>query len=245
MNEENGRRVALVTGAARRLGRSISIELARCRFDVWVHYRDSEDEAAEVVAECRERGVEARAVQADLRRKADIDRMIMQIDEQRGRLDLLVNNASSFYPTPFGDVSEAQFDELVGSNFKGPFFCSQRAAPMLAATKGQIIHLLDTSWPRPWKGYLPYCASKAALRSLTAGMAIELAPRVRVNAVAPGPVLPPEDYDEVQRQQALESTLLRRSGSPEAVAETVAFLATGPDWITGAVVPVDGGRSLT
>ena len=241
----DGTPVALVTGAARRVGRSIASALAQEGFHVWVHYRNSHEVAVELVAEIRSGGGRADFIRADLAAIAEIEGMFGTLAETVGRLDLLVNNASTFHRTRFGDTHEAEFDELIDSNLKGPFFCCQLATPLLEASQqGQIINILDDSDGRPWPEYLPYCAAKAGLRSLTLGLARRLAPKVRVNAVAPGPVLLPETADAVERRALEEATLLGRMGRPRDVARTVVFLATGPTFLTGSVIAVDGGRSL-
>jgi pteridine reductase len=239
------RPVALVTGASRRVGRTIALELARSGFDLVVHYRASRAEATATARAIETLGARAWTVRADLRAVAEVEGLAGSVAELSGRLDLLVNSASTFFATPFGSTSEAQFDELVGSNLKAPFFVSQLCAPLLQASgRGQIVNVLDAAALRPFSGYLPYSAAKAGLLALTSGLARALAPAVRVNGVAPGPVLFPEDYDDEQKRRAVEATLLRRAGTPEDVARTVAFLATGPDYLTGVVIPVDGGRSI-
>lgn len=239
------RPVALVTGSARRVGRAIALELARGGFDLVVHWRSSRKDAEATAAEIGSLGARAWLVRADLRKIGEVEGLIGSVTELCGRLDLLVNNASSFFATPFGSTREAQFDELLGSNLKAPFFCSQFAAPLLAAGgRGQIVNVLDAAALRPFPAFLPYSAAKAGLLALTIGLARALAPGVRVNGVAPGPVLFPEEFGAEPRRRAVDATLLQREGSPEDVARTVAFLATGPDYITGAVIPVDGGRAI-
>jgi NAD(P)-dependent dehydrogenase (short-subunit alcohol dehydrogenase family) len=239
------RPVALVTGAARRVGRAIALALGDAGFDVVVHYRNSGDDARRTAAELELRGARAHLVRADLAKLAEIEGLFGVVGEQAGRLDLLVNSASTFFRTKFGSTREQEFDDLVASNLKAPFFCSQFAAALMGAGGGgQIVNVLDAAVFRPFPGYLPYSAAKAGLHALTIGLARALAPRIRVNAVAPGPVLVPEEFDREQHRAAVSATLLRREGRPEDVARTVAFLATGPDYITGAVIPVDGGRSI-
>lgn len=237
--------VALVTGGARRIGRAIALALGRAGFEVIVHYRESRDDAVATVRDLEAAGAKAWMMRADLLRMAEIEGLFGSVAESCGRLDLLVNSASCFYATPLGSVREEQWDELVGSNLKAPFFCAQLAAPLLAASgRGQIVNVVDAAATRPFPAYLPYSAAKAGLLALTHGLARALAPKVRVNGVAPGPVLMPEEFDAAQRDKAVAATLLKRAGSPEDVARTVLFLATGPDYLTGAVIPVDGGRSI-
>ncbi|MSR46736.1 MAG: SDR family oxidoreductase [Planctomycetes bacterium] len=237
--------MALVTGGARRVGRAIVLALAKAGFRVVVHYRESREDAAITVRDVEAAGGKALALRADLLRMTEIEGLFGSVAEACGRLDLLVNSASAFYATPLGSVLEPQWDELVGTNLKAPFFCAQLAAPLLVASgRGQIVNVLDTAATRPFPAYLPYSVAKAGLLALTHGLARALAPKVRVNAVAPGPVLLPEEFDEAQRRRAVDATLLKRAGTPEDVARTVVFLATGPDYLTGAVIPVDGGRSI-
>jgi NAD(P)-dependent dehydrogenase (short-subunit alcohol dehydrogenase family) len=240
------RPVALVTGAARRVGRAIALALGEAGFDVVVHFRSSGDEAEKTAADLQARGARAWLLRADLANVAEIEGLFGEVGEQAGRLDLLVNSASSFFRTPFGSTREKEFDELLASNLKAPFFCSQFAAALMnAGGGGQIVNLLDAAVFRPFPGYLPYSAAKAGLHALTIGLARALAPKIRVNGVAPGPVLMPSNSDREQLKAAVEATLLKRAGSPDDVARTVVFLATGPDFITGAVIPVDGGRSVS
>jgi NAD(P)-dependent dehydrogenase (short-subunit alcohol dehydrogenase family) len=239
------RPVALVTGAAKRVGRAIALALGDAGFDVVVHWRSSGEAAEKTAGELEARGAKAWLVRADLAQIAEIEGLFGVVGEQAGRLDLLVNSASTFFRTPFGATREKEFDELIASNLKAPFFCSQFAAALMnAGGGGQIVNLLDAAIFRPFPGYLPYSAAKAGLHALTIGLARALAPKIRVNGVAPGPVLLPEEFDREQKKVAVESTLLKRAGTAEDVARTVAFLATGPDFITGAVIPVDGGRSI-
>jgi pteridine reductase len=249
---ERGRRikaarpVALVTGAARRVGKAIALELARSGFDLIVHYRNSGKEAEATAAEAERLGARAWPVRADLSRVDAIEGLVGSVTELCGRLDLLVNSASSFYATPFGSTREAQFDELIGSNLKAPFFCAQLAAPLLEASgRGQIVNLLDAAALRPFPAYLPYSAAKAGLLALTTGLARALAPRVRVNGVAPGAIAWPEDgqFEPGERERILATTPLARTGTPEDVAQAVHFLACAP-YVTGQIVAVDGGRSI-
>jgi NAD(P)-dependent dehydrogenase (short-subunit alcohol dehydrogenase family) len=239
------RPVALVTGAGRRVGRAIALALSGAGFDVVVHFRESADEARATAAGIELAGARAWAMRADLGKVAEIEGLFGEIGEQCGRLDLLVNSASTFVRTVFGSTREEEFDALVASNLKAPFFCSQFAAALMnAGGGGQIVNLLDAAVFRPFPGYLPYSAAKAGLHALTIGMARALAPKIRVNAIAPGPVLPPSNLDKEQHRLAVNATLLKREGKAEDVAKTVVFLATGPDYLTGAVIPVDGGRAI-
>lgn len=242
-HEKGERPVALVTGGAIRVGRSIALRLAAAGHDVAITYRSSADEAERTVAELKAKGARAAAFQIDFNDVAATMRLPAQVAEAMDRLDVLVNNASVFYRTPVGGVVEEEWDGLFALNVKAPFFLSQAAVPYLKYEDPNIVNLIDVSAQRPFPGYVPYCASKAALQAVTLGLAKSLAPRVRVNGVAPGPVMPPEDYDEAKRKKAADATLLKRWGSAEDVAEAVAFLVENR-YLTGVVLPVDGGRHV-
>lgn len=238
-------KVAMVTGAARRLGRSMALQLAQDGFAVVVHYRSSASDAREVVREIRRIGPRAEAIRADLSSVAEIEGLFGSVGELFGRLDVLVNNASTFRRTPLMTVEEADFDEMVDSNLKAPFFCAQFAAALMRVhDEGQIINMVDESAHDPWEHYLPYCAAKAGLISLTRGLAKALAPKIRVNAIAPGPVLLPEGASPAERERAIDSTPLQRIGSADDIRAALHFLVCGSDYLTGAVLPIDGGRFL-
>ncbi|MEW6744493.1 MAG: SDR family oxidoreductase [Planctomycetota bacterium] len=238
-------KVALVTGAARRVGRQIALELADAGAHVVVHYLNSAREAEQTVEAIRAVGRRALALRGDLAVVREIEGFVAEAVDQMGRIDILVNSASAFFPTRFGATRESEWDDLLDVNLKGPFFLSQLAAAvMTAAGGGQIVNITDVSVERPWTRYLPYCISKAGLDAMTRGLARALAPAIRVNAVAPGPVLLPEDCTPQQREEAIRQTLLGREGDARDVALAVRFLVDGPDFITGAVVAVDGGRRL-
>jgi len=238
-------RVVLVTGAARRVGSAIVRHLHRQGACVVLHYRAAVAEAEALVAGFNAtRPGSALALQADLRETAALPLLIADAVAGFGRLDGLVNNASSFFPTALGTIDEADWDDLVGSNFKGPLFLSQAAAPALRATGGAIVNITDVHAERPLRGYPLYSAAKGALLTLTRALAVELAPEVRVNAVAPGPILWPEDgqLDDVARVDIVRHTLLQREGRPEDIASAVAYLLAAP-YVTGQVINVDGGRT--
>jgi len=238
-------KVALVTGGAVRVGRAISLALSEAGASVAVNYHHSEEAAREVVALITARGGNAEAFQADVSVAADVDRMFDGVLERFGRLDVLVNNAAIFPRTPFTTVTEAEWDQVLDINLKGSFLCALRAGrEMLQRDGGKIVNIADVSAYRPWASYIPYCVSKAGVIALTQGLAKALAPKVQVNAVAPGTVLFPESYSEEQRQRAVQPIPMGREGSPEDVARTVLFLIEGSDFITGAVIPVDGGRLI-
>lgn len=238
-------KVALVTGAARRVGAEIARELHRSGLKVVIHYRES----AEAATALRDELLAARAdsaalIRADLLDTASLPGLIEQAQALWGRLDALVNNASGFYPTPVGTIDEAQWNELIGSNLKAPLFLSQAAAPQLATRLGCIVNIADIHAERPLKGYPVYCAAKAGLVMLTKSLARELAPAVRVNAVAPGAILWPEHASDETRRAIVARTALKRQGRPCDIARAVRFLVMEAEYITGEVITVDGGRSL-
>ncbi len=171
--------------------------------------------------------------------------LVKAVLDHFGRLDVLINNASSFYPTPVGDITPAQFEDLIGTNLRAPLFLSQAAAPALRATQGLIINMADIHGQRPLKGHAVYSAAKAGLVMLTKSLARELGPEIRVNAIAPGPVMWPEHpMDDALKAEIIGKTALKRSGTPDDIARTVLFLATGAPYVTGQVLAVDGGRSV-
>ena len=239
-------KTVLVTGAAKRVGRSISRELHAAGANIMVHYRTDDGAAAELAAELNAiRSGSACIRQADLLDMAALPALVDATVAQFGRLDGLVNNASSFFSTPLGAIDLAAWDDLIGSNLKAPLFLSQAAAPHLKAAHGAVVNITDIHAERPLAGFSLYCAAKAGLLGLTRALAIELAPEVRVNAVAPGPILWPEDgaFDHAQREQIIAHTLLQRTGSPHDIAQAVRFLLDDAAYVTGQVLNVDGGRS--
>lgn len=238
--------VILVTGAARRVGAAIAIALHAVGARLVLHARQSLVEAEALATQLNAaRADSARVVSADLLDTSAIAPMVADAVAQFGRLDGLVCNASSFFPTPIGRIDEAAWHDLVGSNFKAPLFLAQAAAPHLRAAGGAIVNITDIHAERPLAGYPLYAAAKGALLTLTRALAVELAPEVRVNAVAPGPILWPEDgqFPDVERAAIVQHTLLKRAGTPEDIARTVRFLIFDAPYITGQVVNVDGGRS--
>jgi pteridine reductase len=214
--------------------------------NVVVHYNRSREAADELVAELHAvRGGSALAVRGDLNDVDCLPALVAQAVARYGRIDVLINNASTFYPTPVGSITAAQFDDLVGTNLRAPLFLSQAAAPALRETRGLIINMVDIHARRPLRAHPAYSAAKAGLVMLTKSLARELGPEVRVNGIAPGPVLWPErDLDESLKAEIVAKTALKRSGSPEDIARTALFLATEAPYITGQVIAVDGGRSL-
>ncbi len=237
-------RVVLVTGGARRIGAALASAFHARGGRVAVHYRRSAAEAAALVAAMnRQRPGSAAAFAADLGDDSAPVALAAAVAGTFGRLDVLVNNASTFYPTPVGTITPAQFDDLIGSNLRAPLFLSQAAAPELRRHAGLILNIADIHALRPLGRHTVYCAAKAALVMLTYSLARELGPEIRVNAIAPGPVLWPENgVDEELRARIVARTALQRAGSPEDVAQAALFFATGAPFVTGQVLAVDGGR---
>ena len=239
-------RCVLVTGGAKRLGAAIGRRLHAAGASIVVHYHQSRPAADALVAEFEAaRPGSALAVRADLHDVEHLPALVDAALERFGRLDVLVNNASTFYPTPVGTVRLQQFDDLVGTNLRAPLFLSQAAAPALRESRGLVLNMVDIHGRRPLKAHPVYSAAKAGLIMLTMSLARELGPEVRVNAIAPGPVLWPErDLDPALKDEIIAKTALKRSGSPDDIARTAYFLAAEAPYITGQVIAVDGGRSL-
>ena len=234
----------LVTGAARRVGREIALAFAKKGAHILLHYRSSGEEALKTADEIKSAGVRCRVFQADLAKVGDVQKLVQEIAQARLAVDILINSASLFYKTPLKDTSEHDFDELMNANFKGPFFLSKEIGGQMArANGGRIINIADWSGLRPYKDYAAYCASKGALVTFTKSLARELAPKVTANAIAPGPVLLPEDFTSGEKEAIEKLTLVGRIGSPSDVAHAAVFLAES-DFINGTMLVVDGGRSL-
>jgi pteridine reductase len=236
----------LVTGAARRVGAAIARKLHGAGASVLLHYRTSAKAAESLARELNEaRAGSARILQADL---LDVNQLAPLVDAATaafGRLDILVNNASTFYPTPMGTISAHDWDDLMGTNVKAPLFLSQAAAGALRQSAGLIINLVDIHGSRPLKQFVVYGTAKAALAMLTRSLARELAPEVRVNGIAPGPIMWPDDAPDTEtKAKIISQTLLQRQGSPDDVARTALFLAADAPYITGQILAVDGGRSV-
>jgi pteridine reductase len=236
-------RTALVTGGARRIGRALSLGLAEAGFDVVVNYHESEGEARDVVRKIEAMGQRAIAVQGDMSASADVAALADRLRSEFGRLDLLVNNASIFQPRKLLEVEEAEWDRVMAVNLKAPFLVLKATADLLEEASGNVVNLVDLSAMQPWTDYAHHAVSKAGLLHLTRVMARAMAPRVRVNAIAPGSVLPPEDAGPSYRERSKEKAALGTLGTPEDVVRTVLFLHRSP-FITGEVVVVDGGRML-
>jgi len=235
-------RVALVTGAAKRLGRAIALHLAREGADVVIHYRSSEAEARETASEVEKLGRRGIALAANLSSVLEIQQLFRQASDHFGRLDILVNNAANFLQTEFATTTEKVWSESLDTNLKAPFFCAQAAAPVLKQSRGVIINFADIGGLLPWPGYIPHCVSKAGVIMLTKCLAKELAPDVRVNAIAPGTITMSGDPSEWEAD-FIRRAPLHRSGTTEDVADAVSFLVQST-FITGQVLVVDGGRTL-
>lgn len=236
----------LVTGAARRIGAAIARRLHGAGYDVAIHHRGCADEARALAADLeRARPRSTLLLQADLAEFDRLPELVAQCVGRFGRLDALVNNASTFTPTPLGTTTPSQWDALFASNARAPFFLSQAAAPHLQAANGAIVNLTDLYAERPLREHTVYCMAKAALAMMTRSLAMELGPQVRVNAVAPGAILWPEDRSDTAAQQSmLARTPLARTGTPEEVADAVRWLLQDARYCTGQVLHLDGGRLL-
>lgn len=246
MNQENAPPVMLVTGAARRVGAEIARTLHAAGTTVVVHYRSSANDAEALVTELNaSRAGSASCVAGDLKDDGVPEATIAAVLARHGRLDALINNASSFFPTAIGEIDTAAWTDLIGSNLKAPLFLSQAAAPALRRSRGSIVNIVDIHAERPLRGYPLYSAAKAGLFGLTRALAIELAPDVRVNGVSPGVIAWPEDgqFSPVEREAILRHTPLKREGAPVDIARTVRFLLLDAPYITGQIIAVDGGRS--
>lgn len=242
-------KVALITGAAKRIGAIIAETLHQHGINVIIHYRHSKTAAEHLCVKLNEsRSDSAITLCADLNDTAMLFRLIERAFDKWKRLDILINNASSFYPTPFETVDEKQWLDLMASNLTAPFFLSQAAAPMLKEHKGCIVNITDINGIRPLKNYSVYSIAKAGLIMLTKSLAKELGPDIRVNAIAPGSIIWPEDdqneLSEQAQQKIIAKTCLKRQGTPEEIANTVLFLIQNATYITGEIIKVDGGRLL-
>jgi pteridine reductase len=239
-------KTALITGAARRVGAAIARSLHSAGANLVLHYRSSVEDATELAQELNAaRPASVSLVSANLLEIDKLPALARTASEAFGSLDILVNNASSFYPTPVGDITEIDWDDLVGTNLKAPLFLSQAAAPALHAQRGLIVNLADIHGMRPLRRHPVYSVAKAGLIMLTRSLARELGPHVRVNAIAPGPVLWPEDgLDPALQAEIIDRTALKRPGSALDVARAVLFFATDAPYVTGQILAVDGGRSV-
>jgi len=242
----SSRKTALVTGAAARIGAAICAGLHDRGCDVLIHYNSNGDDAQKLAGQLnRQRAASAFPVQADVSIQAGIDALAEQVSNRFGRLDVLVNNASRFYPTEVGTTQVWQWDDLLNSNLRGPFFLVQALLDPLRTAGGSVVNILDVHADRPMRGHAVYCISKAGLAMLTRSLARELAPAIRVNGVAPGAILWPENEPQPAEKQAiLRRTAMGRIGEPNDIASAVVYLALDAPYITGQILAVDGGRSL-
>jgi pteridine reductase len=239
--DPNGK-TALVTGGAHRVGKAITLALAGAGANVVINYYASADAAGRTAAEARALGVQALPVQADVSEHGQVEAMVAEAVDRFGSIDILVNSASRFEKTPFPTQDVAAWQRVTRILIDGSFYCANATAPvMLKSGEGTIVNILDSAAYQPWPGWAAHCVGKAGLAALTRQLALELAPGVRVNAVAPGPVLAPSDLPEARVNQLAEGTLLNRWGTPEDVAGAVLYLV-GADYVTGEVLVVDGGE---
>jgi len=237
-------RVALVTGAAKRIGRSVALRLASEGADVVVNYRTSNGEADEVVAQIGAMGRRAVAIQADVAKRGEVIAMFAAVEKEFGRLDILVNNAGMFFPAKFEELTEEQWDRILDTNLKSQFLCSQVAAPMLRRSgQGRIVNFASLGGLLAWHAYTHYCVSKAGVIMLTRCLARALAPEITVNAIAPGTISFAGDAPKVA-EDFIRRAPLHRTGTAKDIDDAVIFLAQSP-FITGQVIVVDGGRTLT
>ena len=240
-------KVVLITGGAKRVGAASARLLHEAGANLMIHYRSSVRDARALQDELNSRRPDSVAlIQADLHDTHGLPALVKQTVATFGGLDVLLNNASSFYPTPVGNITEDDWADLMGSNLKAPMFLSQAAAQELRKRRGCIINITDIHAERPMKNYVVYSVAKAGLVGLTKSLARELAPEVRVNGIAPGPIMWPEgdsNFDEVSRQRIVSHTMLKRAGDPHDIALAVRFFAMDTHYVTGQILAVDGGRS--
>jgi len=243
---QSTRRTALVTGAARRIGACIAETLHQRGCDVFLHYQSSSDAVNELAHRLNAlRPASAIVLQADLGDSEEIERLAGKVKAHTGQLDLLVNNASRFFPTSIGTTSREQWDDLMDSNLRGPYFLTQALIPELATAGGSVVNLLDVHAVRPMPGHAVYSMAKAGLQMMTLAMARDLGPQIRVNGVAPGAILWPEqEANAGDQQKILNKIVMGRTGRPEDIASAVVYLGLDAPYVTGQVLAVDGGRSL-
>lgn len=239
-------KTVLITGAARRVGAAIARRLHAAGANLVIHYRKSARDADALAKElAAARPDSVTTIQADLLDVAKLPTLVEAATGTFGRLDVLVNNASTFYPTKLGEITPAAWDDLMGTNLKVPLFLSQAAVPALRQSRGLILNIVDIHALRPLRNYTVYCAAKAGLHMVTRSLAKELGPEIRVNGISPGPVLWPEGQgDTKEREKIVERTILKRMGEPSDIADTALFFAAHAPFITGQVLAVDGGRSV-
>jgi pteridine reductase len=234
----------LITGGARRLGAAMAQALHAVGANLVIHHRTSSEDAAALLRTLNSRRANsATAVQADLLDTAQLPGLVAATLRDFGRLDILINSASTFYATPVGEITPEKFDDLIGTNFRAPLFLAQAAAPELRRRRGLILNMVDIHGLRPLKQYPTYSAAKAALAMITRSLARELAPEVRVNGIAPGPVMFPADLDVALQAEIIDKTPLKRSGNSQDIAKAAVYFATMAPFVTGQILAVDGGRS--
>lgn len=238
--------VVLITGAAKRVGRHMAEALAESSANLVIHYRHSEKEALSLQRRLiKKHGVKVGLVQGDLTQMKELRQVAAAAWNCFGKVDVLINNASTFYPTPLGTTTEEQWQDLFAINARAPYFLSEiLGLKMQKRGRGKIINMVDWAAERPYTQYLPYCASKAALLAVSRGLAKSLAPQVQVNSILPGPVMWPDDLGDEVQQSVLKQTPLAKMGKPQDVASAVKFLIEGNDFMTGTEIHVDGGRHL-
>ena len=239
-------RVALITGAAKRVGRAIALKLASEGFDIAFTYRGSEAEARELEQQIAKLSRQCLSIQADFTDPQSASQKVFQsFTSKFPRLDALINNASLYQTSSLQDATDQQIHNLFAIHFHTPFLLARRFENLLRQSRGHIVNMIDLLADRPWPEFLAYCASKAALGSLTRGLARALAPDITVNGIAPGVVEWPEDYPQSEREKYLKRVPLGRAGTPQDVANLIYFLITDGSYVTGQIIPLDGGRSIT
>jgi len=243
MNLEN--KVALITGAAHRIGKAIALGLAKEGMKISLHFNQSQEQVNQTLEEIKTLGAEAFAIQGDFADVAQIRNVVKKCHEHFKQIDVLINNAALYFKTPVGETSEPEWDDLLGINLKAPYFCAQYVSDLMKQKKrGKIINITDVAGISPWPEFIPYSASKAGLIAVTKGLAKALAPNIQVNAIASGTILMSEDATEEYKTEIIDSTLLKKLGTPQDIVNAAIFLLKGSDFVTGEVVVVDGGRLL-
>lgn len=245
-NNSLDNKVVLITGGAKRIGAMVAQTLHQQGMRVVIHYRSSSKDAKALQRQLEDKRPNSVAlVKGDLLESAILDSLIEQVNSKFGQLDCVINNASTFYPTPLGKVTEDHWNDLIGTNLKAPFFLAQAAAPFLKQSHGCLINMVDIYGMRPLSKHPVYCSAKAGLIMLTKALARDLGPEIRVNAIAPGAILWPEgDEDLVLQKKLINRTPLKRMGDPQQIADAILFLIRDADYTTGHVLPIDGGRSI-
>lgn len=239
-------KTVLITGGAKRIGAEVTRRLHREGCNIVLHFRNSKSDAVGLATELNDQRADSvRVVQADLSDNASVPILVDKTLDFFGNLDVLINNASSFYPTPLGQITDVDWEDLFASNLKAPLFLSQAAIKALRQTRGIIINMVDIHAKQPLRKHSVYCAAKAGLLMLTKSLAQELAPEIRVNAIAPGPILWPEqDYDANLKDKVINATALKRMGHPKDIAEGILYLIADGAYVTGQCIAIDGGRSV-